>query len=265
MESIITSVLNRVRVMKNRVRVMTNETDSTNPLCKICGASTCNVFSLPSSKLTGHPIPDGDSDCRYYECTICHFLFCEIHDDIDHEELYDETYWDTQDPDWGGRVNQTLRLVLMANNLLGMEPWKLKVLDFGCGMGTFVEAARDQLQLQSWGTDIIKPKFGLEWFLPDPPKSEFDIVVSCEVIEHLPRPFEILSQAVASLRPGGVFAFQTAQYDPAACGRDWWYLGPANGHISLYSREAFDVLAERLGVKNKLMWNNYPGLQAWQF
>jgi len=235
------------------------------PLCKICGGATRQAFALPSGKLTGQPIPAGDNDCAYYECTVCRFLFSTLHDAIDHGALYGDDYWANQDPDWGGRVNQTLRLVLMANKLLGMDPWTLKVLDFGCGMGTFVQAARDQLQLQAFGTDIIKPRFGLEWFLPQPEVGGFDAVVSCEVLEHLPQPFEILSRARSYLRPGGVLAFQTAEYDPRSCGREWWYLGPANGHISLYSRDAFDVLAERLGVVDKLCWNGYPGLQAWKF
>ena len=236
-----------------------------NPPCKICGSNTRVVFSLPRTKLTGHPIPDSEDDCPYFECEVCHFLSCTIHDEIDHSRLYNETYWDTQDPDWGGRVHQTLRLLLMANQLLKMNPWELTVLDFGCGMGTFVESARKQIQLEAWGTDIIKPKFGLEWFVSQPSAGQFDVVVSCEVMEHLPRPFESVSQIKSYLRKGGVFAFQTAQYDSAVCHRDWWYLGPANGHISHYSREAFDVLAEKLGVRNKLMWNDYPGLQAWQF
>jgi SAM-dependent methyltransferase len=249
----------------DRLKAFVGKKGLRTPPCKICGSDTRNVFSLPSTKLTGQPIPALENDCPYFECEICHFLFSEIHDNIDHGTLYDETYWDKQDPDWGGRVNQTLRLVLMANKILNLNPWELKVLDFGCGMGTFVEAARTQLQLEAWGTDIIQPKFGLEWFVSQPAMAQFDVVVSCEVMEHLPRPFEITGQIRQYLRPGGVFAFQTAHYDPAVCGRDWWYIGPANGHISLYSREAFDVLAERLEVKNKLMWNNYPGLQAWQF
>jgi SAM-dependent methyltransferase len=146
-----------------------------------------------------------------------------------------------------------------------MNPWELRILDFGCGMGTFVQAAREHLQMQVWGTDIIRPKFGLDWFVPQPSEGEFDIVVSCEVIEHLPRPVEIIGDVKRRLRPGGVFAFQTAVYDPAVCDRNWWYLGPANGHISLYSSEAFEVLAERLEVRDRLIWNNYPGLQAWAF
>ncbi len=232
--------------------------------CKICGGNAVEKFSLPSSKLTGHPIPELDSDCPYFECTDCKFLFSTLHDTLDHTTLYDEGYWDNQDPDWSGRVNQTLRLVLMANKILNLNPWELKILDFGCGMGTFIAAARDQLQMEVWGHDIIAPRFGKEWFVSELPVGKFDVVVACEVIEHLPDPVNILSRMLKSVKPGGVFAFQTAQYDPASCHRDWWYLGPANGHISLYSREAFDQLAARLNVDKKLCWNNYPGLQAWR-
>lgn len=254
-----TPVLDRLRARAAQV------TPQQPPRCKICESPTRQAFALPHTKLTGQPIPAGPDDCPYYECSVCRFLFSTLHDGIDHGTLYDDTYWKDQDPDWGGRVHQTLRLVLMANQMLHMEPWTLKVLDFGCGMGTFVQAARDALQMQVFGTDIIRPRFGLEWFLPQPQAGSFDVVVSCEVLEHLPQPFEILSRARDCLRPGGVLAFQTAEYDPQACGRDWWYLGPANGHISLYSRDAFDVLAEKLGVVEKRCWNGYPGLQAWKF
>lgn len=235
------------------------------PPCKICSSPTHVALRLPRSKRTGHPIPDAADDCPYFECEVCRFLFCTAMDDADQGRIYGDDYWSGQDPDWGGRVNQTLRLVLMANRLLGQDPWTLQVLDFGCGMGTFVQSAREHLQMQAFGTDIIEPRFGREWFLPEPPAGGFDVVVSCEVLEHLPQPVDILARVKSWLRPGGVLAFQTAEYDPAACGRDWWYLGPANGHISLYSRDAFDVLAERLGVVEKVSWNGYPGLQAWRF
>jgi SAM-dependent methyltransferase len=85
------------------------------------------------------------------------------------------------------------------------------------------------------------------------------------VIEHLADPAAEFAQIKRWLAPRGVFAFQTAYYDPAACGRDWWYLGPANGHVSLFSARSFDLLAARLGVTRRLSWNGYPGLQAWQF
>lgn len=234
------------------------------PKCKICGSDTHVAFSLPKTKLTGHPIPNLPDDCDYYECNSCHYLFSTIHDNTDNTNIYDDSYWDNQDPDWSGRVNQTLRLVLMAEKILNKNPWELRILDFGCGMGTFLESARSQLQMQVWGTDIIKPKFGIEWYVQKPARSIFDVVVSCEVLEHLPDPKGIIRQAMNYLVPGGVFAFQTAEYNPSVCKRDWWYLGPANGHISLYSKQAFEELAKQFEVKERLVWNDYPGLQAWR-
>jgi SAM-dependent methyltransferase len=235
--------------------------------CKVCGSPVREVFRLPSSKQTGQPMPNSADDCPYYECRRCHFLFATLHDWIDHTTLYDETYWKTQDPDWYGRVSETLRLVLLSQSFLDIAPWWLRVLDFGCGMGTFVEVARRQLQMQVWGTDIIEPRFGREWFVRsgDIAAAQFDVIVACEVIEHLTDPVGLFDQIKRWLKRGGVFAFQTAYYDPGACGRDWWYIGPANGHVSLYSARSFDVLAKRLGARRRASWNNYPGLQAWQF
>ena len=130
-------------------------------------------------------------------------------------------------------------------------------------MGTFVETCRKNLQLNVWGTDIIRPKFGVDYFLPKVDR-KFDVVVACEVMEHIPTPVETFRAIRGMLKPGGVFAFQTAEYDYRA-GRDWWYVGPDNGHISLYSRGALDRLFKQLGGCSRLMWRNYPGVQAWQF
>ena len=236
-----------------------------NTTCKICKHEAVEVFRLPYSKLTGHAIPDAPDDCIYYECQHCAFCFAHLLDEINNASVYDEQYWETHDPDWHGRISQTLRLVLLANTMLNKRPWELEILDFGCGMGTFVQAAREQLQMQIWGHDIIQPKFGREFFLETLPEKRFDIIVSCEVIEHLPFPVEILTAMVRSLKPGGVFAFQTAYYDPQVCDREWWYVGPANGHISLYSQAALQELFQQLQGTRQLMWNAYPGIQAWQF
>ena len=100
------------------------------PQCKICGAEAPEKFRLPVSKKTGHPIPALPDDCPYYECSQCHFCFSTHLDAADHTEVYDETYWNNQDPDWSGRVSETLRLVLLSNKLVNKIPYELEILDF---------------------------------------------------------------------------------------------------------------------------------------
>jgi SAM-dependent methyltransferase len=231
--------------------------------CKVCGAPSPEAFRIPKSKKTGHPIPNLPDDCTYYLCSECGFCFSTLLDTADHTKIYDESYWTDQDPDWYGRVSETLRLVLLANQLVQRPPDRLEILDFGCGMGTFVETCRKNFQLAAWGTDIVKPKFGADYFLPKVDR-KFDIVVACEVMEHIPTPAETFRAIRGMLKPGGAFAFQTAEYDRVT-GRDWWYVGPDNGHISLYSRGALDSLFKQLGGSARSMWRDYPGVQAWQF
>jgi SAM-dependent methyltransferase len=153
----------------------------------------------------------------------------------------------------------------MGNELLKKRIDQFDILDFGCGIGGFVEMGRSSLAIKVWGTDIVPPKVGKEWFLPDLGDQKFDVVTACEVIEHFPHPREVFDKIRKHLKSPGVFAFQTAQWDPENLGRDWWYLGPHNGHISLYSRESLDHVSREMGGVDRRMWADYPGCQAWLF
>ena len=233
--------------------------------CKICGSRAALAFGLPHTKKSGHPIPDAPDDCWFYQCESCQFLFTPTLDQKGHEDISDDEYWTKQDPEWYGRVGESLRLVGMANELLGKRLDVVDILDFGCGSGGFVERARNQLSMNAWGTDINPPPLAREWFLTDLGDRKFDIITACEVIEHLPDPrgtFELIRK---HLKPRGVFAFQTAEWHPAICDRDWWYLGPDNGHISHYSKASFDHLYSKMGGSRRRLWREYPGCQAWLF
>ncbi len=233
--------------------------------CKLCNGPSRIVFGLPHNKKAGHPIPAEPDDCWYYQCDDCNFLFTPALDVADHTEIYDDTYWKKQDPEWYGRVSQTFRLIAMANEMLKQRLDRIEILDFGCGVGAFIESARKDLALKVWGTDILPPRFGKEWFLKDLGERKFHVITACEVIEHLPNPREVFANIRQHLKSPGVFAFQTGQWDPKLLGRDWWYLGPHNGHISLYSREGLDHVFKEMGGADRRMWTDYPGCQAWLF
>lgn len=239
--------------------------DRPEAICKLCSRIAQVKFGLPATKRAGYPIPDAPDDCWYYECSACDFLFTPALDDADHTKIYGDWYWENEEEDWYGRTGQSFRLVTLANELLQRSAGELEILDFGCGTGAFLDTGRNSLQLDVWGTDINPPKFGAEWFLTDLGDRRFDVILACEVIEHLPDPrgtFEMLRQ---HLKPRGVIAFQTATWDPKELDRDWWYLGPSNGHISLYADRSLSRLFEAMGGEDRRMWRNYAGVQAWLF
>ena len=244
---------------------MNEQSPAATQKCKICGSLAHLSFGLPRTKKSGHPIPDAPDDCWFYLCERCEFVFTPSLDGADHQAIYDDDYWTKQDPDWYGRVGETFRLVAVGSRLLRKPIEKLDILDYGCGSGGFVERARKQLSMNVWGTDINQPPLAREWFLKDLGDQKFDMIVACEVIEHLPDPRGVFETLKAHLKSPGVLAFQTGEWHPKHCDRNWWYLGPDNGHISHYSRKSLDYLFRKMKGSKRVLWNDYPGLQAWRF
>jgi SAM-dependent methyltransferase len=217
--------------------------------CKICDLPAKRLFSLPAGKRSGGPLEADGEEVPYYECQSCHFLFAH------HEADYGDEYWDTFDPVSDGRVIETLRLFTFAGGRPGVS-----ALDYGCGKGHAVKTLRD-LGVEAFGADIKTP-WG-DWYYPIERAPVADIVTACEVVEHFTDPVRSFKHVRTVARES--FAFQTAYYDPGSCGRDWWYLGPANGHVSLYSARSLEVLAEHVQAKVIHKWKGYPGIQAWEF
>ncbi len=106
-----------------------------------------------------------------------------------------------------------------------------KLLDVGCGGGIFAEAAASA-GAQVTGIDLAAPsidiarahaaesglKIHYECAAIDEIAAEqpggFDIVTCFEMIEHVPRPAEIVAACAAAVRPGGAVFFSTINRNP---------------------------------------------------
>jgi SAM-dependent methyltransferase len=83
------------------------------------------------------------------------------------------------------------------------------------------------------------------------PDGRFDLVTCFETLEHLPDPQAGIAQIVEFVADPGLILFTTlllpADFDTQRL--NWWYIGPRNGHVSIFSRQALTGVWSRFGYK----------------
>jgi SAM-dependent methyltransferase len=188
-------------------------------------------------------------------CEVCQFS-CVSNPRVDFEQIYDEAYYrgegadpsvsyetEAGDPrtsrryEWRGmlRVVQSVRPV-------GEETeW----LDFGCGLGGFVEYLRAHGFRRAVGHDEGYAARRVETLnIPslsardlDSANGRFDVITAIEVLEHALDPLAVLRQMCSALKPGGVLVLTTGNAKPY---RDkltaWSYVVP-DVHVSFFEPE----------------------------
>jgi len=236
--------------------------------CKICDGPAPHVFDLPARKATGGDLVPADDDGRlahFYECERCRFLFSDVKD-VD-DGFYEHGYTGTMySPEPGSEI-QYMRLIHMATQLLDRKPlWSCRILDYGCGVGHFVKTARQYLGMSVYGYDLAQNggNEADDHIFSSLPDMRFDIIVAREVVEHFVNPRDSFATMKRLLNPGGVIAFQTNLYEPGVHDRTWGYIGPLNGHISLYSKGALRALQDQLDVARIQTWRDHATVVAWK-
>jgi hypothetical protein len=218
--------------------------------CKICGgpAALYGVVDFHKSceeargvrfSLSGVPI-------YYRRCANCKFLFTDAFDDWNTEQFKTYIYNDEYklvDPDY-----QTARPRANAGvvaQLWGAIKAQTRVLDYGGGNDTFCATLRDSGFPTAVTYDPIVPAYATR------PEGKYDLVTSFETFEHLPDPAAGIASILESAADPGLIFFTTclqpADFDQQ--GLNWWYVGPRNGHVSLFSRQALTTAWDRHGYK----------------
>lgn len=218
--------------------------------CKICGAPAAFFgsvdFHRSCEEARGKFLPPAGIAIDYRRCAACGFLFSES---LDHwtegefqKHIYNEDYINV-DPDYGA-ARPLASAQWMATNFPA-DKSRLRVLDYGGGNGALSAKLRE---LGFGGAETYDP------FTPEfarLPGGQFDIVTCFETLEHHPKPMSAISAiAKRTANPGiAIFTTQIQPLDFAQQGMGWWYIGPRNGHISLFSAQSLELAWRRVGYK----------------
>lgn len=134
---------------------------------------------------------------------------------------------------------------------------KGRLLDVGCGSGSFVAAAQ-AAGYEAHGIDPFLPDnaantFGLRKLSifeasNDSSLGKFDIVTLWAVWEHLERPLEVLTSAKSLLSPGGILVLNSPAGDSlhARYRTDDWYMATLVEHLHFLTRRSLQTLAQQL-------------------
>ncbi|UCC68519.1 MAG: class I SAM-dependent methyltransferase, partial [Armatimonadota bacterium] len=195
------------------------------------------------------------------------FAACEM----SNSEIYDESYFEERYVDYEAaltgqsaqwRINFYRALLAVASRLARGR----RLLDVGCGLGEFLEAAR-QAGWEAEGLDISEAacrvasertgcptracELGPDTYAP----SSFDAVAAIDLLEHLPDPRATLGHIRTILKPDAVLVVVT----PNLNGLSTRLFGAANyaldassagpGHVQFFSPRSLGSLLQLTGFE----------------
>lgn len=198
----------------------------------------------------------------YYRCIACDFVFSRGHENPNLANVlddYEPSYLQYLGPSLEDNENHAA-FVDWINQFRSLEG--LKLLDVGAGSGKLVRYLR-QHGVEALGIEPAQPLFKkfladdaffemktLDEYLASATKGAFDVLLFCDVIEHVERPDILLCEASALLRPGGLLVVSTPDVQSVLArliGKWWHYFN--RYHLSYLSRQTMGRCAASCGLQ----------------
>jgi 2-polyprenyl-6-hydroxyphenyl methylase/3-demethylubiquinone-9 3-methyltransferase len=217
--------------------------------CKCCGGSAfaygvvdfhknCEIRRRPVLGVSGVPI-------YYHRCTACRFIFTTAFDEFTTEDFRRHIYNDEYtlvDPDY--QESRPRDNAVFLSSLFSVSRPR-RVLDYGGGNGILAGLLRAAGFAEVQTYDPFVPRFSAR------PPGRFDCIVCFEVLEHATDPARVIAEMGELLTGSGLIIFSTLLQpgDIDRQGLSWWYAGPRNGHVSLYSKASLESLVQPLGLR----------------
>jgi len=170
---------------------------------------SCNLCGQKAFKV----IEDDDPPFKVLQCEVCSLVFVyPIPDRTELEDHYDDRYY----CDWiNSQKESRIRMWIQRLNGLQRFPSRGKLLDVGCGEGTFLQLAKDGgwqisgTEVSTYAAKYAAKVSGADIFcgeLPDAgyPKKSFDVVTMWHVLEHVRDPNGYLKEVHRILKLDGL-------------------------------------------------------------
>jgi SAM-dependent methyltransferase len=218
--------------------------------CKICEGTTALYGAVDMNRPCEIPggvrLPSSGVPIYYRRCAQCGFLFTDAFDDWNHDQFKTHIYndgYEAVDPDYLTK-RPTDHAKLIAGLFAGFKAG-MRVLDYGGGNDVFCSVLRAEGFREAVTHDPMVAEYATL------PQGKFDLVTCFETLEHLPDPVDGVAKIVGCVAdPGAVlYSTQTLPDDFERCGLSWWYVGPRNGHISIFSKQALSTLWAKHGYR----------------
>ena len=217
--------------------------------CKCCGSlafpfgvvdfhKNCEILRQRVLGISGIPI-------YYYRCSTCQFLFTSAFDHFTNDDfrhyIYNEEYL-LVDPDYR-EARPRGNADFLRNLFPSARPDR--TLDYGGGDGLLADLLRSSGFPRVETFDPFVPRHSAR------PTDRFDCILSFEVLEHSHDPARTFADINDFLAEPGLIICSTLLQpaDIDNIGLNWWYAGPRNGHVSLYSRPSLEMLIEPFGFR----------------
>lgn len=226
------------------------ERGSSGVTCKICGGDA-QLFDVVDFKKCCNPTlyPDGLAGVPvfYRCCRTCRFIFTTFFDGFTSDQWRSHVYNDEYaavDPEYI-EIRPRRNASEVESLLLGNQASTI-ALDYGGGNGMTAMLLRKK----GWTYDAYDP-FG---FCDVEPEriGKYNFCSAFEVFEHSPDPISTLSEILRMTSPERLMIFVGTGVHDSEVRLDnrlaWWYAAPRNGHVSLYSRRALQLLGRRFGL-----------------
>lgn len=219
--------------------------------CKICGEASraFDVLDLNKSCDYGlYPLGLSGIPVVYRRCDSCAFIFTEFFDGFSSVEWRQYIYNDQYilvDPDYVSARPISNAALIQA--LFSGRTQQITGLDYGGGNGRTAELLRSA----GMRFDTYDP-YG-QTSVTSERQGKYDFCSAFEVFEHSPDPQASLQDIVDRVSDDRLMVLlSTSVHDTHVSDGTrlaWWYAAPRNGHISLFSRKAMHIMAEKAGLR----------------